>query len=98
MRKNSESFGKYPHKICRPIRKSGYLCRGAEAPFHKLTDMYRILTAALFDADRRLGYSHDSTMTYGDQWTVLCAEVFVEMGAAGRLPVGSKTIIDNLPM
>ena len=45
-----------------------------------------------------LGYSHDSTMTYGDQWTVLCAEVFVEMGAAGRLPVGSKTIIDNLPM
>ena len=50
MRKNSESFGKYPHKICRPIRKSGYLCRGAEAPFHKLTDMYRILTASLFAA------------------------------------------------
>ena len=44
-----------------------------------------------------LGYSHDSTMTYGDRWTVLCASVFVELGAAGRLPVSSKRIIDELP-
>ena len=45
-----------------------------------------------------LGYSHDSTMTYGDQWTVLCATVFVELGAAGKLPVGSKSVIADLPM
>lgn len=45
-----------------------------------------------------LGYSHDSTMTYGDQWTVLCATVFVELGSKDRLPVSSKTIIANLPM
>ena len=44
-----------------------------------------------------LGYSHESTMTYGDQWTVLCAETFVELGYYGFLPVGSKEIIDNLP-
>ena len=45
-----------------------------------------------------LGYSHESTMTYGDQWTVLCATLYVELGRAGKLPVGSKTIIDELPM
>lgn len=45
-----------------------------------------------------LGYSHDSTMTYGDQWTVLCAEVFVRMGSQDKLPVSSKNIIANLPM
>lgn len=37
-----------------------------------------------------LGYSHESTMTYGDQWTVLCAECFVELGSKGSLPVCSK--------
>lgn len=45
-----------------------------------------------------LGYSHDSTMTYGDVWTVLCAEVFVRMGSEGKLPVCSKNIIAGLPM
>lgn len=45
-----------------------------------------------------LGYSHDSTMTYGDQWTVLCAKLYVELGRAGKLPVGSKSIIADLPM
>lgn len=45
-----------------------------------------------------LGYSHDSTMTYGDVWTVLCAEVFVRLGSEGKLPVCSKNIIAGLPM
>ena len=45
-----------------------------------------------------LGYGHDSDMTYGDKWTVLCAEVFVEMGSEGKLPVCSKNIIAGLPM
>ena len=45
-----------------------------------------------------LGYSHSSTMTYGDQWTVLCATVFVDMGKNGKLPVCSKEIIAQLPM
>ncbi len=45
-----------------------------------------------------LGYSHDSNMTYGDQWTVLCATVFVEMGRAGKLPVSNITDVTDLPM
>ena len=45
-----------------------------------------------------LGYNHNSTMTYGDQWTVLCATVFVNMGKEGKLPVCSKEIIAQLPM
>ena len=45
-----------------------------------------------------LGYGHDSTMTYGDQWTVLCATVFVTLGSQDKLPVSSKNIIANLPM
>lgn len=45
-----------------------------------------------------LGYNHSSTMTYGDQWTVLCATVFVRMGQAGELPICSKEVIATLPM
>lgn len=45
-----------------------------------------------------LGYSHDSNMTYGDKWTVLCATVFVEMGRAGKLPVSNITDVTDLPM
>lgn len=45
-----------------------------------------------------LGYSHESTMTYGDQWTVLCSKMFVKMGREGKLPVNSKYEIMNLPM
>ena len=45
-----------------------------------------------------IGYNHNSTMTYGDQWTVLCATVFVRMGRENKLPVSSKNIIGNLPM
>lgn len=45
-----------------------------------------------------LGYSHSSTMTYGDQWTVLCATVFVNMGKEGKLPVCSKEVVAQLPM
>ncbi|WP_294599511.1 hypothetical protein [uncultured Rikenella sp.] len=45
-----------------------------------------------------LGYNHSSTMTYGNQWTVLCATVFVQMGKDGKLPVCSKDAVGNLPM
>lgn len=45
-----------------------------------------------------LGYSHSSTMTYGDQWTVLCATVFVRMGSEGKLPVCSRNEVTGLPM
>lgn len=45
-----------------------------------------------------LGYSHSSTMTYGDRWTVLCATVFVNMGQSGKLPVNSITEVTGLPM
>lgn len=45
-----------------------------------------------------LGYSHNSNMTYGDCWTVICAKVFVEMGRAGLLPVSNITDVTLLPM
>lgn len=45
-----------------------------------------------------LGYNHSSNMTYGDKWTVLCAKVFVEMGAAGKLPVNSRLEVESLPL
>lgn len=45
-----------------------------------------------------LGYSHSSNMTYGNAWTVLCANVFVSMGEAGKLPVNSKNEVAELPM
>lgn len=45
-----------------------------------------------------LGYNHGSTMTYGNQWTVLCATVFVRMGQDGKLPVCSRYEVINLPM
>ncbi len=44
-----------------------------------------------------LGYNHSSNMTYGDQWTVLCATVFVEMGRDGKLPVPNLTDVTSLP-
>lgn len=45
-----------------------------------------------------LGYSHSSNMTYGDKWTVLCANVFVSMGSQGKLPVNSRLEVESLPM
>lgn len=45
-----------------------------------------------------IGYNHNSTMTYGDQWTVLCATTFVSLGRENKLPVSSKNTIGNLPM
>ena len=44
-----------------------------------------------------LGYHHESNMTYGDKWTVLCAKVFVQLGREGNLPVPNSTDISNLP-
>ena len=45
-----------------------------------------------------LGYGHDSNMTYGDVWTVLCSNVFVSLGKRGILPVSSKHLVGDLPM
>lgn len=44
-----------------------------------------------------LGYHHESNMTYGDKWTVLCAKMFVQLGREGKLPVSNSTDITNLP-
>lgn len=44
-----------------------------------------------------LGYHHESNMTYGAKWTVLCAKVFVQMGREGKLPVSNSTDITSLP-
>ncbi len=44
-----------------------------------------------------LGYSHSSNMTYGDKWTVLCANVFVQLGKEGKLPVPNRTDVTSLP-
>ncbi len=44
-----------------------------------------------------LGYNHNSNMTYGDKWTVLCAKVFVELGRAQKLPVPNSTDVTSLP-
>ena len=45
-----------------------------------------------------IGYNHNSTMTYGDQWTVLCATTLVRLGRENKLPVSSKNTIGNLPV
>lgn len=44
-----------------------------------------------------LGYNHNSNMTYGDKWTVLCAKIFVQLGREGKLPVSNSTDVTNLP-
>ena len=64
-----------------------------------LKDPHTYVRQAMFhEYGHCLGYGHDSTMTYGDQWTVLCATVFVTLGSQDKLPVSSKNIIANLPM
>lgn len=45
-----------------------------------------------------LGYNHNSNMTYGDKWTVLCANSYVGLGKENKLPVSSRNIIGDLPM
>lgn len=45
-----------------------------------------------------LGYSHSSNMTYGDKWTVLCANVFVSLSREGKLPVSTRDMVESLPM
>lgn len=45
-----------------------------------------------------LGYGHSSNMTYGDAWTVLCANTYVNMGKEGKLPVCSRSEVEDLPM
>lgn len=45
-----------------------------------------------------LGYGHSSNMTYGGAWTVLCANTYVNMGKEGKLPVCSRSEVEDLPM
>jgi hypothetical protein len=42
-----------------------------------------------------LGYSHDSNMTYGDKWTVLCSKLYVDLGVKNLLPVSSKMVLNT---
>lgn len=45
-----------------------------------------------------LGYGHGDQMTYGDKWTVLCANEYCRQGRAGLLPVNKSTEVTSLPM
>lgn len=45
-----------------------------------------------------LGYGHSDQMTYGDKWTVLCANEYCRQGRAGLLPVNKSTEVTSLPM
>ncbi len=45
-----------------------------------------------------LGYSHSDEMTYGDKWTVLCANEYCRQGREGLLPVNSSSQVNSLPM
>lgn len=45
-----------------------------------------------------LGYGHNSNMTYGAGWTVICAQMFVQLGREGKLPVPNSTDVTGLPM
>lgn len=40
-----------------------------------------------------LGYSHDSNMTYGDAWTVLCGNVYEQMSRSRELPVYTRNVM-----
>lgn len=60
---------------------------GTAAGFHKST--------AYHELGHCIGYNHSSTMTYGDQWTVLCARVMYDLGEAGKLPVNSKWVLNT---
>nr|WP_052662285.1 hypothetical protein [Bacteroides acidifaciens] len=44
-----------------------------------------------------MGYSHDSSMTYGGAWTALSEELVYELGRAGRLPVSNSGWASNYP-
>lgn len=57
------------------------------ANFHKST--------AYHELGHCIGYGHSSTMTYGDQWTVLCSRVMFDLGQAGKLPVNSKWVLNT---
>lgn len=45
-----------------------------------------------------LGYGHNDDMTYGDKWTVLCANEYCRQGREGLLPVNKSTEVTSLPM
>lgn len=53
---------------------SHYWDYGTAAGFHKST--------AYHELGHCIGYNHSSTMTYGDQWTVLCSRVMYKIGRA----------------
>lgn len=64
-----------------------YWDAGTAAGFHK--------TTAYHELGHCIGWGHSSTMTYGNQWTVLCSRVMYDMGKAGKLPVNSKWVLNT---
>lgn len=44
-----------------------------------------------------MGYSHSTTMTYGDAWTRLTQELVQELGSTGRLPISNYKWETNYP-
>lgn len=38
-----------------------------------------------------MGYGHESSMTYGDAWTILCQELGYDLGASDQLPVSNSS-------
>lgn len=64
-----------------------YWDAGTAASFHK--------TTAYHELGHCIGWGHSSTMTYGNQWTVLCSRVMYDMGEASKLPVNSKWVLNT---
>lgn len=52
-------------------------------------------TTAYHELGHCIGYGHSSTMTYGNQWTVLCSRVMFDLGKAAKLPVSSKWVLNT---
>lgn len=73
--------------VTHEVWKDHYWDFGAADQFHKDT--------AYHELGHCIGYGHSSTMTYGDQWTVLCSRVMYDLGRDGKLPVNSRFVLNT---
>lgn len=64
-----------------------YWNHGTAADYHK--------TTAYHEFGHCIGYGHSGTMTYGNQWTVLCSRVMYDMGKANKLLVNSRWVLNT---